>query len=146
MELYRNILVAIDVSSEAEQILRKALDLAQKFQVSKVLILTVVEPVILESNYDLVPVLNVDIENDLVKRAETHIDRLMGQLNCLPCEKLITVGATKAEIHRVAQENASDLIVIGSHGRHGIARLLGSTASAVLHGSPCDVLTVKITE
>ena len=146
MEIYRNILVAVDISSEAKQILRKALDFAQKHQVTKVMILTVVEPVILESNYDLVPVLNVDIEDDLLKRASTHIDRLIDQFNCTFCEKLITVGATKAEIHRIADENSIDLIIIGTHGRHGIARLLGSTASAVLHGAPCDVLTVKITE
>jgi universal stress protein A len=37
-----------------------------------------------------------------------------------------------------------DLIVIGSHGREGIQRLLGSTANAVLHGAPCDVLAVRI--
>ena len=35
-------------------------------------------------------------------------------------------------------------IVVGSHGRHGLALLLGSTASGVLHGAKCDVLAVRI--
>ena len=35
-------------------------------------------------------------------------------------------------------------LVVGSHGRHGLALLLGSTANAVLHGAPCDVLAVRI--
>jgi universal stress protein A len=34
--------------------------------------------------------------------------------------------------------------VVGSHGRHGLALLLGSTANDVLHGAPCDVLAVKL--
>ena len=38
----------------------------------------------------------------------------------------------------------SDLIVVGTHGHRGIARLLGSTASAVSHNARCDVLTVRI--
>jgi universal stress protein A len=38
----------------------------------------------------------------------------------------------------------ADLIVIGSHGRHGMGLLLGSTANAVLHGSPCNVLAVRL--
>jgi universal stress protein A len=56
----------------------------------------------------------------------------------------VELGATKFEIARVAKENTFDLIVVGSHGRHGVALLLGSTANAVLHGAPCDVLAVRV--
>ena len=34
--------------------------------------------------------------------------------------------------------------MVGSHGRHGLALLLGSTANDVLHGAPCDVLAVRL--
>jgi len=34
--------------------------------------------------------------------------------------------------------------VVGSHGRHGLALLLGSTANGVLHGASCDVLAVRV--
>jgi universal stress protein A len=37
-----------------------------------------------------------------------------------------------------------DLIIIGSHGRHGIRILLGSTANAILHSAKCDVLAVRV--
>ena len=43
-----------------------------------------------------------------------------------------------------AKEQTCDLIVVGSHGRHGLALLLGSTANDVLHGAPCDVLAVRL--
>ena len=44
----------------------------------------------------------------------------------------------------VADEAGADLIVVGSHGRHGLALLLGSTANGVLHGAMCDVLAVRV--
>ncbi|MEO1899758.1 MAG: universal stress protein, partial [Methylococcales bacterium] len=39
-----------------------------------------------------------------------------------------------------------DLIVVGSHGRHGLALLLGSTANGVLHHAVCDVLAVRLSD
>jgi len=50
----------------------------------------------------------------------------------------------ETEIHTLANEIGADLIVVGSHGRHGLALLLGSTANGVLHGAPCDVLAVRV--
>ncbi len=38
----------------------------------------------------------------------------------------------------------ADLIVLGTHGRHGLGLILGSTANGVLHGASCDVLAVRI--
>jgi universal stress protein A len=49
-------------------------------------------------------------------------------------------------VHRVAEEQQVDLVVTGSHGRHGLALILGSTANAILHGAKCDVLAVRITD
>jgi len=44
----------------------------------------------------------------------------------------------------LAKEQGCDLIVVGSHGRHGLALLLGSTANDVLHARRRDVLAVKL--
>ena len=43
-----------------------------------------------------------------------------------------------------SRTSAVDLIVVGSHGRHGLALLLGSTADAVLHHAKCDVMAVRL--
>jgi universal stress protein A len=56
----------------------------------------------------------------------------------------LEMGSPKLEIIRVANENDVDLIVVGSHGRHGLALLLGSTANGVLHHATCDVLAVRL--
>ncbi len=58
--------------------------------------------------------------------------------------QLLFAAAPGAEIVRVAQAIEADLIVMGTHGRTGLARLLmGSVAEQVVRKAPCSVLTVK---
>lgn len=62
---------------------------------------------------------------------------------------LIAKPFTRADVQCFNQDQLgealhSDLIVVGTHGHRGIARLLGSTANAVSHNARCDVLTVHI--
>ncbi|HTV25720.1 MAG TPA: universal stress protein [Polyangiaceae bacterium] len=53
-------------------------------------------------------------------------------------------GLTAAEIVRFAKDEGYDLIVMGTHGRHGVARvLLGSVAARVVQTAECPVLTVR---
>jgi universal stress protein A len=66
------------------------------------------------------------------------------QHNLADVDQLLVSGHIETEVHRVANELSSDLIVVGSHGRHGLALLLGSTSNGILHGATCDVLAVRI--
>ncbi len=62
----------------------------------------------------------------------------------LNVEEIIVHGDAAAEIVRVADERKVDLIVISSHGRTGLGRMLfGSTAEAVVRHAKCPVLVVK---
>jgi nucleotide-binding universal stress UspA family protein len=62
----------------------------------------------------------------------------------LPVEHRLEVGDPVAEILRVAQESKCDLIVMGTHGRTGLAHLLmGSVAEKVVRKAACPVLVVK---
>jgi universal stress protein A len=62
----------------------------------------------------------------------------------VPVEHRLEEGAPVAEILRVAQESKCDLIVMGSHGRTGLAHLLmGSVAEQVVRKATCPVLVVK---
>jgi universal stress protein A len=51
--------------------------------------------------------------------------------------------SAKQEIVDFAKQAGVDLIVLGSHGRRGLAAWLGSTAAGVMHRAACDVLTVR---
>ena len=60
-------------------------------------------------------------------------------------EHRLEQGDPAREILRVAQEIGADLIVLGTHGRRGVARaLLGSVAEQVVRRASCSVLTVKV--
>lgn len=62
----------------------------------------------------------------------------------VPYEHRLVVGDPASEIVRVAEEEKVDLIVLGTHGRTGLRRLLmGSVAEAVLRRAPCPVFTFK---
>jgi len=62
----------------------------------------------------------------------------------LPTRLLVREGIPGDEILRVAADLEPDLIVMGSHGRRGLSRLLGSQAARVLHKAPCPLLTVSL--
>ena len=86
----------------------------------------------------------VDVDGRLVEEARESLDKLAAELGQADAQRWVVLGSTGPEIKRTAEEHDVDLIVVGSHGRHGLALLLGSTANAVLHGAPCDVLAVRV--
>lgn len=62
----------------------------------------------------------------------------------VPVEHRLVVGDPAGEIVRVAEEEGVDLIVLGTHGRTGLSRLLmGSVAEAVVRRAACPVFTFK---
>jgi nucleotide-binding universal stress UspA family protein len=82
------------------------------------------------------------VEPEVVQKAlETFAGSDPADPQSLQCR--VAEGPTVTEILRIAAEEASDLLVIGTHGRRGFDRLLlGSVAEAVLHKAGCPVLTV----
>jgi nucleotide-binding universal stress UspA family protein len=62
----------------------------------------------------------------------------------VPCVHKLLVGDPARAIVQTAEDEHADLIVMGTHGRTGLTRLLmGSVAEAVVRNAPCPVLTVK---
>lgn len=58
--------------------------------------------------------------------------------------QIVKIGSAKFVILEEAERINADLIIVGSHGRHGIRVILGSTANGVLHGAKCDALAVRL--
>lgn len=143
MHTYQNILLALDLSDEADQVLERACELINQEPVGLTL-LHVVEPVVTENSYDLITTLPADFEESLYKQADTFLQRKRDDFQLNRARVQVEAGSVKSEILRVAEEIKADLIMVGTHGRHGVGLLLGSTANSVLHGTPCDVLAVRI--
>jgi universal stress protein A len=140
---YQHVLLATDLNESAPQVAARALSLARQSG-ARLSLVHVVEYVPVEFPSEVVLPSDFELEEHLVRQAEERLKRFAEDQGMGDSKRYIEVGATKYEILRVAEENAVDLIVIGSHGRSGFARLLGSTANAVLHGAPCDVLAVRV--
>jgi len=136
-------MVCLDYSAEARQVALRAQELADSYGASLCLI-HVVEPLMVDAGYDIFMDISPDMEDTRKDAARTSLEKLQKDLGLTDAEVLVEEGPVKSEILRVAKENDIDLVVIGSHGRHGIGLLLGSTANAVLHGAPCDVLSVRV--
>lgn len=145
MAHYRHLLLAVDFSAESDYIGERAKALAEQCG-ARITLIHVVEHVPLDLSNDLVLAQPVNIDQELIKDARGKLDELADKLGLGDAQRLVELGSTKAEILRIAEENAADLIVVGSHGRHGLALLMGSTANAVLHGAKCDVLAIRVPE
>lgn len=145
MSSYSNILVAVDLSPTAGGVCEKAASLA-KLHGALLTVLYVAEYVPpLDIAYE--PVTPADWmvdEGALVRRATESLNALIDALGISDATRLVELGIPKQTILHTAQERGCDLIIVGSHGRHGIGRLLGSTANSILHNATCDVLAIRI--
>lgn len=139
---YRNILLVVDLSEDSEIIGEKAKSIAERYG-GEITLLHVVEYVPVEPMGEaLLP--TIQIETELVDRARARLKELASKLGLEHRPQLVETGGIKVEIIRAAQRLHSDLIVLGSRERHGLALLLNFTEDAVLHAAPCDVLAVRL--
>jgi universal stress protein A len=145
----RKILIALDATDEAEEVLEGATALdprgAAEFQV-----VTVIPPLMggvsgmdgasFAASWPL-----RDMEETIAQETTKNIRERVAAFGIEPERVVTRIGRPALEIKAQAKEFGADLVVIGSHGRHGISGvMLGSTANGVLHGAPCDVLTVWV--
>ncbi len=144
MENYKHILLAVDFYEHCEAVANRAKDLANKFQANLSIIHVVDSLPITDAGYGTDIPFNMDLTKELMAGAKKRLAKLAEKLAVSEDRLWLEMGSPKIEIIRVAEENKVDLIVVGSHGRHGLALLLGSTANGVLHHATCDVLAVRL--
>ena len=142
MSIYQNILVAIDLNDEANKVVQKAHHLSLQSG-AKLTLIHVTEPLSYAYGGDIPMDLTV-MQTQLHEDAEERMNNFVKQQELSNVDQLLVSGHIETEVHRVAIELSTDLIVVGSHGRHGLALLLGSTSNGILHGATCDVLAVRI--
>ena len=143
MAAYSHILLAVDFTPVTDTVTRQAMELCQVFK-ARLSLVHVVEFTQMDLSSDPVLSQELEIDQELMKQAKQRLEELANNIGIDKSECFVSQGSTRREILRLAKELNTNLIVIGSHGREGIQRLLGSTANAVLHGAPCDVLAVRI--
>jgi universal stress protein A len=140
---YSHILLATDLLDDSDKVADKAKRLADLEQ-AKLSAIHVVENLPLYFGDELVLPDTEAIERQLVERSEKRMTALCDRLGIPAAQGYVQLGVTKQEITEFAEENGVDLIVVGSHSRHGLEHLLGSTARAVVNSARCDVLAVRV--
>lgn len=138
--MYKRVLFATDFDEVGVRAAEKAKKIADENGADLILV-HVVEPIPAYAYPGFAGF--AEVELSIREQAEKELDDLADKLGVDAKHRFIEFGSTKNEILRVATEHKIDLIVTGSHGKHGLSLLLGSTANAILHGAECDVLIVR---
>lgn len=143
----RSILVPTDFSECARHAVPFAAELARLLG-ARVICLYVVEPVVQPVGWTPVaePMPAAELGERLEETAARDLPAFSKSVEFagLEVEDVMAHGEPAAEIVRVAGERGAGLIVISSHGRTGLGRILfGSTAESVVRHARCPVLVVK---
>ena len=144
MSAYQHILLAVDYSRHGDTVAQKAKALAEKYQ-AKLSIIHVLDNIPMpDTTYGTVIPLDKDSGYALLEAEKARLMQIGGRLNVAQANCWMIWGTPKQEIVQLAEQEQVDLIVVGSHGRHGLSLLLGSTANSVLHYAKCDVMAVRL--
>lgn len=138
---WKKICCAIDFAEPSRVAMEQAADLAKRFE-AKLVLVHVVVPRPSASDVPSWGIATAAAEEHerTLEEWRVEAERRAGR----PVRSRILAGAPAAEILRHAREEGCELIVIGTHGRTGIARLvLGSVAARVARESACPVLVVR---
>ena len=144
MSAYKHILVGLDLSTESQQVVNRVKFLFDNTN-TKISICHILEPLAFTYGGDI-PVDLSDVQTQLHDQAKERLSALGAELNVSAEDQHVILGHPAQEMHSMAKNFNIDLIVLGSHGRHGLSLIFGSTSNSVLHGAECDVLAVRITD
>ncbi len=142
MANYTKILMAVDLSEDSDMVAERALAIAKNND-AQLHVIHVIEPLSFAYGGDI-PMDFSGIQDEIHQQAVQQLQKFAEKHGLNTDCRHVVLGQPEVEIHALAEEQGADLIVVGSHGRYGLALLMGSTANGVLHGATCDVLAVRV--
>jgi nucleotide-binding universal stress UspA family protein len=137
------VLVPVDLSEQSTLVVDHATALAEAYGAS-IDLLHVVEEATFPSAYGMDPLTSA--QPDVQERAREALETLAEEMEAFsePVDTHVLAGYAARDIVDFAEEHASDLIVMATHGRTGLQRfLIGSVTEKVVRSAPCPVFTVK---
>ena len=139
--MYKNILYATDLRENNYEMGKQVVAIANCFH-AKLYLLHVIEP---PATLQLAQGLGFAEFDKPIKDDAQAVMRVLGEaLNIPPEQQFIEVGSIKMHVLKKVTELTCDLIIVGSHTPSALPSFLGSTAHAVVHHAPCDVLTLRM--
>ncbi len=146
MKPIRNILVATDFSSASRPALRRAMEMALTNQAALWIAHVAPPPGPLSPDGYVLPRIYEEMDLAIRADAQKRLRTLLGRARKVGCRAraLLLKGTPHEAIVRAAGAHRADLLVLGTHGRTGVARFfVGSVAARVVATAPCPVLTVR---
>jgi nucleotide-binding universal stress UspA family protein len=139
----KRVLVPVDFTETSERALGYALELARRFEAA----VTVMHayPIPVYGFPDAAYITSAELAAQISSAAQKRLDEIIEAHKTAGVEMTAVLrdGVAWEEINTVAAEQKADLIVIGTHGRRGLARaLLGSVAENVIRTSTLPVLVI----
>ena len=142
--IFKNVLVAVDESPQADAALALAIELAREVSASLTIVHAMDPSIVATAGADTMASTAIEIELDELQAAGKELlEKAVARAKAAGLEvmSILRDGVPATTILDTARRSNCDLIVIGTHGRHGVARMvLGSCAESVLRESTVPVL------
>lgn len=142
----RRILHPSDFSSASRTALAKAIAMAKADRAELLVAHVLAFPAPILSDGYMSPKIYDDLTRSMRADGQKQLDKLVAKAKAagVRARGLLLEGMPADAINRAARSKRADLIVMGTHGRTGLARLfMGSVAERVIGGAPCPVLTIR---
>ena len=139
----KNVLFATDFSATSEAALPYATAICRRFRgtLHMVHVLSDAGLLMMTGGVDYVSM--GTIYEDAHNEAKDKLDRISAHFETIPHRNYVRHGVVWKNLAEIIEQNKIDLIVVGTHGRTGLGKLLlGSVAEDILRHAPCPVLTV----
>lgn len=143
MGSYKKILIAVELKHDEDIAIVAKAKAATQSTDTQLHLIHAVEHINTYGTASAYPAI-ADIEQQISDEHRQQLAKLADELGITQENTDIDIGPPSVIIADKAKQLDADLIVVGNHGRHGIALLLGSTADSILHKADCDILVVKL--
>ena len=144
MQVYQHLLLATDLSPKSDKIGQHALSLANLFNAQLSIVHVIdLQPTFYAGGEFALPVTLNTLDESVTKKIGDKLISQAHALNISHNDCWLVKGDKQEEISHLVKQQQCDLIIIGAHDKHGIAKFFHSTPEDLLHSLPCDILTVK---
>ena len=140
--MYSKILIAVDLSSEFTAVLKAGKALADALHIPAHAIYCMEPPIMPFGEIAALPIMPdfSQLKDELLPYFTEQAASVGINAELISIE----IGYPTDRILAVAKSIEADLIIVGSHGYHGLRLLLGSTSNGILHHAACDILAIRI--
>ena len=139
--MYKQVLVAVDLSEAATQVIERGVDVASRHGAKLDIVHVLDWPL---TGFDPLAGFTGINDESLIKEMRESLINVLAPYGIDEAHLHTLVGQPSSMVANLAGKLNADLLIVGSHGRRGLRALLGSTANAILPLVECDSLLVRI--